>query len=126
MPLYNTYTDDTRVKARPVSANSEPEAIGKARERWHIPDNENCYAIAQDESEITQDTVKLAEAVHFAMLKVFTYRDYARRKRYTGLATQLTSVYDTMSSAYFLLTASVARPEPKRVYRRKRNDARTA
>ncbi len=119
MPLYTIFTDSVEDKIRIVSANCSGEAVGKARVRYRIPDDQACYAILQSESEITQDTVTLAAAVHAAMLKVFVYRDYARRRRYTGVVVQLTGIYDLMSKAYFDLTASVAQVEPTRPVRKR-------
>lgn len=106
IPHYLIYHEDNR-RARKMDANNEYEAVGKARERWQIPDDVPLLAILADEAEKTVDMLSLADAVHKATMRVFVAQEYAHLRNDQSNADSLKAVCKQMNAAYFALTTRI-------------------
>lgn len=102
--LFDIWTEEGTYAKYVMDANNQGEAIGRARERWNIPNKKILYAVPQVEDENAERFQSLATEIHANGLNVYKAWQYARENKYHDAAARLESVFQMINRSYVAMT----------------------
>ena len=100
MTRYDIWTEHINHAKYIVDANNEGEAIGRARERYHLSDKLVLYAIPYDENGYPPQVTALAGNIHATALNVYKAWQYARRQNYHMAAVRFEAMFASLNRQY--------------------------
>lgn len=99
MPMFDLWLASSDMPKYMVEGNNEDECIGRARERYHLPDTIALYATLVEEDSRAGMVITLSDLIHSTGLTA--YRSYSVVKAEDHMiASGLESIFQLLNRAY--------------------------